>query len=106
MYCGPARLCVCLSAAVRPHYCTDLDVTWGHGSLPPSCALLGGFAIGTRVALLWQHTGNVCIGIAFEVQNHYIWLPLLYLILPALIEGGTSYRFILRHVIRSSYDMS
>ena len=22
---------VCLSAAVRPHYCTDLDVTWGHG---------------------------------------------------------------------------
>jgi len=41
MYCGHARLCVCvclclcvslcLSAAVRPHYCTDLDVTWGHG---------------------------------------------------------------------------
>ena len=24
-------LCVCLSAAVRPHYCTDPDVTWGHG---------------------------------------------------------------------------
>jgi len=22
-------LCVCLSAAVRPHYCTDPDVTWG-----------------------------------------------------------------------------
>ena len=21
---------VCLSAAVRPHYCTDPDVTWGH----------------------------------------------------------------------------
>jgi len=31
MYCGHARLCVCLSAAVRPHYCTDPDVTWGHG---------------------------------------------------------------------------
>jgi len=29
MYCGHARLC--LSAAVRPHYCTDPDVTWGHG---------------------------------------------------------------------------
>jgi len=28
-YCGHARLCVCLSAAVRPHYCTDPDVTWG-----------------------------------------------------------------------------
>jgi len=39
MYCGHARLCVCLSvclcvclsAAVPPHYCTDPDVTWGHG---------------------------------------------------------------------------
>jgi len=35
MYCGHARLCVCLSvslsAAVRPHYCTDPDVTWRHG---------------------------------------------------------------------------
>jgi len=39
MYCGHTRLCVCLSvcvhvfvylsAAVRPHYSTDLDVTWG-----------------------------------------------------------------------------
>ena len=24
-------LSVCLSAAVRPHYCTDPDVTWEHG---------------------------------------------------------------------------
>ena len=31
MYCGQARLCVCLSAAVRPHYCTDPDVTWRRG---------------------------------------------------------------------------
>jgi len=23
--------------------------------MPPSCALLGGFAIGARLALLWQH---------------------------------------------------
>ena len=35
MYCDHARLCVCvclsvcLSAAVRPHFCTDPDVTWG-----------------------------------------------------------------------------
>jgi len=39
MYCGHARLCVCLyvcvclsvclSAAVRQHYCTDPDVSWG-----------------------------------------------------------------------------
>ena len=26
--------------------------------MPPSCALLGGFAIGARVALLWQHYKN------------------------------------------------
>jgi len=31
MYCGHARLCVCLSAAARPHYCTYPDVTWGSG---------------------------------------------------------------------------
>jgi len=26
--------------------------------MPPCCALLGGFAIGARVALLWQHNAN------------------------------------------------
>ena len=26
--------------------------------MPPSCALLGGFAIGERVVLLWQHNAN------------------------------------------------
>jgi len=26
--------------------------------MPPSCAILGGFAIGARVALLWQHNAN------------------------------------------------
>ena len=31
MYCGDARLCVCVSAAVRAHYCMDPDVTWGSG---------------------------------------------------------------------------
>jgi len=35
MYCGHVCLCVCLSvclsAATCPHYCTDLDVTWGSG---------------------------------------------------------------------------
>ena len=52
-------LSVCLSAAVRPHYCMDPDVTWGHGrGCHPSCALLDGFAIGPRAALLWQHNAN------------------------------------------------
>jgi len=62
MCCGHARLCVCLSvrlsAAVRPHYCTDPDVTWQRGRGYPVYALLGGFAIGARVALLWQHNAN------------------------------------------------
>ena len=31
MYCGHARLCVCLSAAACLHHCTDPDVTWGSG---------------------------------------------------------------------------
>ena len=26
--------------------------------MPPSCAIWGGFAIGARVALLWQHNAN------------------------------------------------
>ena len=26
--------------------------------MPPTCVLLGGFAIGARVALLWQHSAN------------------------------------------------
>ena len=30
--------------------------------MPPSCALLGGFAIGARDALLWQHYGNAWQG--------------------------------------------
>jgi len=31
MYCGHARLRVCLSAAACLHYCTDPGVTWGSG---------------------------------------------------------------------------
>jgi len=26
--------------------------------MPPSYALLGGFAIGARIAMLWQHNAN------------------------------------------------
>ena len=49
MYIGHGRLCVCLSLAAFPHYCTDQDVTWGMVGV---YALLGGFAIGARVSLL------------------------------------------------------
>ena len=58
MYCGHARLCVCLSAAACQHYCTDPDVTWDNDRDAFSCALLDGFAIGAGVALLWQHNAN------------------------------------------------
>jgi len=57
IYCGHARLCVCLSVAACLHYCscTDSDVTWwsGREGMPLSCTLLGGFPIGARVALPW-----------------------------------------------------
>ena len=33
--------------------------------MPTSCALLGGFAIGARVALLWQHNPNRSYKLAF-----------------------------------------
>ena len=62
MYCGHARVSVCLSISlsVRGRMPTLLhrpgipDVTWGVMGMPPSCALLGRFAVGARVALLWQ----------------------------------------------------
>jgi len=50
-------VCVCLSTAACPHYCT----TW----MPPSYALLGGFAIGARLALLWQRNANHSYKLAF-----------------------------------------
>ena len=56
------RVCLsgCLSVCGHmPQYCTDPDVTWGVVGDAPSCALLGGFAIGAWVALLWQHNADV-----------------------------------------------
>ena len=74
MYCDHARLCVCLSvclsAAACPHYCTDPDVTRGSGRDAPSCAPLGRFSIGARVALLWQHYGNAWQSPAVIRQAH------------------------------------
>ena len=46
---------LCLSLAACLHYRTYPAVTWGMVEGSPSCALLGGFAIGARVSLLWQH---------------------------------------------------
>jgi len=50
---GRAHLClsVCLSVCLSAAACTDPGVTWGNGRGAPSCALLGGFAIGARDTL-------------------------------------------------------
>ena len=59
MYIGHARLCVCLSVPRRKS-----TLLHGHGCNlgewygAPSCALLGWFAIGARVSLLWQHSAE------------------------------------------------
>jgi len=39
--------------------------------MPPSCALLGGFAIGVWVALLWKHYGNAwqSPAVIWQAQN-------------------------------------
>jgi len=68
MYSGHARLCVyvCVSVPCRIPVLLHRSryITWGMVRVPPSCALLGGFAIDTRVLLLWQeratHIGNRC----------------------------------------------
>jgi len=71
MYCGHARLSVCLSAAASTHYCTDPDVTWGMVYIwgAPSYTLLGGFAIGARVALLWQYVSECLYPLTCLVNN-------------------------------------
>jgi len=33
--------------------------------MPPSCAVFGGFAIGARVALLWQQNANPTYKLTF-----------------------------------------
>jgi len=38
--------------------------------MPPSCALLAGFAVGARVTLLWQHYGNAWQSPAVIRQAH------------------------------------
>ena len=57
MCCGHACMCVCLSTAVRPHYCMDPDVTWGHGR---GCPLVEHYwaDLQSGHGLLWQHNAN------------------------------------------------
>ena len=62
MYCGHACMCVCLStAAVRPHHCTDPDVTWWRGR---GCPLVVHYwadlqsVHALRCYGPWQHNAN------------------------------------------------
>jgi len=43
--------------------------------MPPSCALLGGFAVGARVALLWQHNANRSYKLAFVSDTAVVFVP-------------------------------
>jgi len=43
--------------------------------MPPSCALLGAFAIGARVALLWQHGANAKCKRVF-LYSLYAWFEI------------------------------
>jgi len=53
MYCGLARLCVCLSVRGRmPTLLHGPGCNLESGRDAASCALLGGFAIGAQIALL------------------------------------------------------
>ena len=65
--CVSVCLCICLSLTAFPHYCMDPEVIGEMVGVPSSCALLGGFAIGARVSLLWQHT--LCTLIALCTSN-------------------------------------
>jgi len=58
--CVCVGLCVCVTVRGRmPTLLHGPGCNLGEWyGLPPSCALLGGFAIGTRVALLWKHNAN------------------------------------------------
>ena len=55
-HCASVCLCLCLSVAICPHYCMDLDVTWGNGR---GCPLVVHYWADLQsVALLWQHNAN------------------------------------------------
>ena len=59
VYWSRASVCLCVCRSIAfPHYCMDQDVTWGMVGVPPTCALLDGFAIGARDSLLWRHSAE------------------------------------------------
>ena len=58
MYIGHGHLCVCLSLAAFHTIARTWMLLGGMVGGALYCALLGGFAIGARVSLLWQHSAE------------------------------------------------
>jgi len=70
MYCGHARLCVCLSAAVHPHFCTDPDETWVRGR---GCPLVVHYWVDLQ-SVNWLHCyGNITRTLVYSV----VWALLI-----------------------------
>jgi len=92
MYCGHARLCVCLSvwlcvclsAAACPHYCTDPDVTWGSGRGCP------------QVVHYWADLQSVhglrCYGNIARTRNASKYMLVLALCLVIVVFNLYTYR--------------
>jgi len=65
MYCGHAHLCLSVCGRMPTPIARTRMQLEGVVGEAPSCALLGGFAIGARVALLWQRNVNRSYKLAF-----------------------------------------
>jgi len=88
MYIGQGRLCVCLSLATFPHYCTDLDVTWGNGSRCP-------LVVHCWADLQLVH-GFCCYdNIALNKKCQRLLILALCLVIICAVKGGT---LIFRHL--------
>jgi len=73
VYIGHGHLCVCLSLAAFPHYCTDTDVTRGNGR---GCPL---------VVHYWTyfqsvHQSRCCDNIALNAKCERVLVFALYLV--------------------------
>jgi len=66
------RVCVsvCLSAALRPHYCTDQDVTWGHGR---GCPLVVQYWAHLQSGHGFRCYGNITRTLVTSLRPSLIW---------------------------------
>ena len=65
--CVYLSVSVCLSVCPRPHAHTTVQTLMSLGGMvwgAPSCALLGGFAMGAWASLLWQHSAERIVSVS------------------------------------------